>query len=325
MFTPRRIFIISACVVAALVIFAVYFLAFSAPQAGAGSERFVIPLNISDTKISSSLKNSGFIRSAVAFNLVVSLEGLRAKIQPGGYKISKSMNVFELAATLAQPPYMRWVIIPEGLRKEETAGILAKTLGWSSDEENKWVSTYTATPPEYFEGVYFPDTYLIPVDESPQDVASRLQAKFREKFEPYMKEALKQNIKWDTLIKVASIIEREAGKNDMPLISGIIWNRLLVGMKLDVDATIQYARGNTGKGWWAPLVAGDTKIDSPYNTYLHNGLPPHPIASPGLAAIDAALRPAKTDCFYYLHDSGGNIHCAKTYEEQQRNIKEYLK
>lgn len=324
MVTSRRIFIFVVCIAVIAAIFVIYFTSFRAPRAGAGLESFVVPISAGDAAISSSLKSSGFIRSSLAFDLTVSLEGLHARIQPGGYRISKSMNLFELVAALAKPPYLKWVVIPEGLRKEETADILGKALSWNNDQKTKWITTYTAIPPEYFEGVYFPDTYLIPVDESPQDVASRLQAKFQEKFAPYSKEALKQNIKWDTLLKIASIIEREAGKNDMPLISGIIWNRLLQGMKLDVDSTVQYARGNSGQGWWAPLKPGDTKIDSPYNTYLYKGLPPHPISNPGLGAIDAALHSAKTDCLYYLHDKSGVIHCAATYVEHLRNIRKFL-
>ncbi len=95
-------------------------------------------------------------------------------------------------------------------------------------------------------------------------------------------------------------------------------------MKLQVDSTIQYARGNTGKGWWAPITVADEKIDSPYNTYLYTGLPPHPIDNPGLDAINAVLNPAKTNCMYYLHDTSGNIHCSATYQGHLQNIQTYL-
>jgi UPF0755 protein len=133
-------------------------------------------------------------------------------------------------------------------------------------------------------------------------------------------------VKWTTAIKIASLVQREAaGESDMPLIAGIIWNRLLQGMPLAIDATIQYAKGGTDDDYWTPLVKGDTKMDSLYNTYLHKGLPPTPIANPGLPAILAVLNPAKTDCLYYLHDSSGTIHCAATYAEHQKNIEKYLK
>ena len=106
----------------------------------------------------------------------------------------------------------------------------------------------------------------------------------------------------------------------MPLVAGIIWNRLLQGMPLAIDATIQYAKGNAGSGWWTPLVKGDTKTDSLYNTYLHKGLPPTPISNPGLPAIEAVLKAGKTTCLYYIHDNDGLIHCSKTYVEHQANI-----
>ena len=95
-------------------------------------------------------------------------------------------------------------------------------------------------------------------------------------------------------------------------------------MKLEVDATLEYARGKTDKGWWSPIKIADKNIDSPYNTYRNTGLPPHPISNPGIEAIKAALFPEKTDCFFYLH-AQGQIHCAKTYEEHQKNIEKYLK
>ncbi len=143
---------------------------------------------------------------------------------------------------------------------------------------------------------------------------------------PYAKEAIGQNIKWTTVINVASLIQREAaGKNDMPLIAGVIWNRLGIDMKLDIDATVQYARGDAGQGWWAPLTFAKNSLESPYNTYIHKGLPPGPIANPGLEAIRAALHPKETECFYYLHDKSGAIYCAKTFEEHKENIEKYLR
>ena len=302
---------------------AAYFLFLSAPKGSAEEERFIIPLNSNSAEISEKLKSEGFIRNSRAFDLV---HILRGSIKPGGYKISKAMGAWKIAGILKSQPYMAWVVIPEGLRKEEIADILAEKLTWTAEEKSQWIKKDTATQSDYFEGVYFPDTYLIPIDESTVQVAQRLQAKFQEKFSPYATEALKQNIRWPTLIKVASLIQREAGsKDDMPIIAGVLWNRLLQGMKLDIDATLQYARGNTGSGWWAPIKVSEKKIVSLYNTYVNKGLPPHPIANPGLSAIKAALYPAKTDCLYYLHDSSRIIHCAKTYEEHQKNIDLYLR
>jgi UPF0755 protein len=183
------------------------------------------------------------------------------------------------------------------------------------------------TNPDYFEGVYFPDTYLIPVAETPLQVAQRLQAQFQTEFAPYAAEALKDNIKWTTALTLASIIQREAATPaDMALVSGILWNRLLASppMKLQVDSTVQYAIGNAQNGWWPTITPADEAIDSPYNTYLNSGLPPHPISDPGLDAINAALNPASTSCLYYISDASGTIICTTTYAGQQANIQEYL-
>lgn len=298
----------------------------SAPQKNSELENFIVKRNSTQDQVINTLKTSGFIKNQQAFDILIDLKGGLSKIKPGGYKISKSMNAWSIANILTQKPYMEWVVIPEGLRKEEIAEILGQALDWNDANKKDWIETATDQKPEYFEGVYFPDTYLISVDEPPLQIAERLRAKFQEEFSPLAKEAIKQNIKWDTALKIASIVQREsAGKNDMPIIAGIIWNRLLQNMKLDIDATLQYARGNTGQGWWAPISIAEKQIDSPYNTYKYKGLPPHPICNPGLDAINAVLSPSKTDCLYYLHDSSKVIHCTKTYEEHRQNIAKFLK
>jgi len=302
-----------------------YFVLFSAPESNAEAERFIVPLGADFTEIAPLLKSDGFIKSDIGFNITRAIRGFSA-VQPGGYKISKSMNAWQIVGALSKEPYMKWVKIPEGLRKEEIAGILRERIGWSNVEESEWISESTTKKSDYIEGVYFPDTYLIPVAETPDQVAQRFQLKFQEKFAPYAKEAIKQNIKWTTLLKIASLVQREAaGADDMPIIAGVLWNRLLKNMKLDIDATVQYARGKTEKGWWTPITPSDKKNDSPYNTYIYKGLPPYPISNPGLGAINAALNPAQTDCIYYLHDAQKQIHCSKTYEEHQKNIEKYLR
>lgn len=110
----------------------------------------------------------------------------------------------------------------------------------------------------------------------------------------------------------------------MPLIAGVIWDRWLQDMKFKIDATIQYALGKSGN-WWPIIKPEDYKLDSSYNTYIHKGRPPSPICNPGLAAIDAVINSEDSEYLYYLHDSEGQIHLAKTYEEHLQNIKKYLK
>ena len=316
---------LASAVFAILAVFS-YLIFFQTVDHNSGPKRFVVSLNM-DTKesIIASIKSAGFVKNSFFLNIALLMRDV-SKIDSGAYKISESMTVWQIAGVLSGKSYMKWVVIPEGLRKEEIADILSEDLGWTTEEKNKWINVYTASDPDYIEGVYFPDTYLIPIDESPSDVAKRLRTKFEEKFSPYAKEVLKQDIKWTTLLKLASIVQREArGKEDMPLVAGILWNRLLKEMRLEVDCTLQYIRGDKGKGFWAPINVEDKKIDSPYNTYKYGGLPPHPISNPGINAIEAILYPEKTDCMFYIHDSKGIIHCALTYDEHLKNIKKYLK
>ncbi len=314
---------ITGFVIAVLAVF-IYLIFFQSAGPETTLERFVVPIN-SDQSIASTLEGQDFIKISIGFS-IANLLREAGTVKLGGYKISKSMTAWQIAGVLSKDPYMKWVVIPEGLRKEEIAGLLTQTLGWSDEEKNKWINIYTVMDFDHAEGVYFPDTYLIPVDEAPLDVAKRLRAKFEEKFAPYAKETVTENIKWTTLLKVASIVQREAnGKEDMPLVSGIIWNRLLKNMKLEVDATLQYVRGDLGNGWWAPITVAEKQINSPYNTYKYTGLPPHPISNPGLSAIEATLHPTETTCLYYLHDSSGEIHCSDTFDGHEQNIEKYLK
>jgi len=221
---------------------------------------------------------------------------------------------------------MKWVVIPPGLRKEEIADLLATNLNWTKAQETKWINFYTRLKYDHIEGVYFPESYLIPVNETPLQTANRLIAKFNENFQPYLPLFNKQNIQWTKGLTLASIVQREAANDaDMPLIAGILLNRLNQKIPLSVDATLQYVRGNTGAGWWAPITASDKKTVSAYNTYKNVGLPPHPICNPGLPAIEAVLYPTKTDCLYYLHDKDHITHCAVTYAEHLANIQKYLK
>ena len=221
-------------------------------------------------------------------------------------------------------PYMRIVRVEEGLRKEEVANVVANRLGWDEKEKNYFVNIHLAMNTTNLEGHYFPKTYIIYKDANPSEVGAMMFDEFSKQTEKIKKPKSQKILNQDTAIKIASIIQREAqGKNDMKLISGIIWNRIFSGMKLQMDATLQYAKGSEESGWWKRVTSDDIKIKSSYNTYLYPGLPPGAIANPGLTAIDAAYNPQKTDCLFYIHDQNGKIHCSKTYEEHKRNISTY--
>ncbi|MFA6520650.1 MAG: endolytic transglycosylase MltG [Candidatus Paceibacterota bacterium] len=217
-------------------------------------------------------------------------------------------------------PYMRIVRIQEGLRKEEVADVMADKLDWNDADKQEFINTANV------EGHYFPKTYLIFKDEDPSVVSATMTNEFKAQVSKIKKPKTTKVLNENTALKVASIIQREAaGKEDMKLISGIIWNRIFKGMKLQIDATLQYVKGNEEDGWWEEVESADKKIKSSYNTYIHEGLPPGAIANPGIDAITAAYNPQKTDCLYYLHDSKRKIHCSKTYEQHRKNIEIYLK
>lgn len=287
---------------------------------------FIIPKNLDGFNLVQKLEEEKFIKKNKILEYYLNTFVFFADVKPGGYKLSKNMWALDVFKKINDKPDLVWVSYSSCLRKEQVGEILKDALGWSGEELTKWNTVYTNSTPEYFEGVYYPDTYLIPVDESGQQVAKRLIDRFNEKFAPLADKYITANIRWVTGLKIASLIAREAaGISDMKLISGIIWNRLNKGMPLQIDATMQYTLGKNSQGkWWGSIDIKEKQNDSPYNSYLHKGLPPTPICSPNIDYIEAALNPEETDCLFYLHDNFKKIHCAKTYEEHLQNIKKYL-
>ncbi len=314
----KKIVILGGIVAAVGIAVFVFLYQFSAPQKGVEEERIVINLTTTEKELIPKLKEQGYIRSEWAFNFVLKIRGWQGKIEPGGYKVSKGMNAWQLADTLVNYPYQKWVVIPEGLRATEIAEKLKETLGWTNTAKAEFLLNSK-------EGYLFPDTYLLNLDYTGKNVAERMKSQFNEKTADLLKEAKENNIRNDTLIVLASLVQREAAnEKEMPLIAGVIWNRWLKDMPFQIDATIQYVLGEPGN-WWKKIKPEDYKIDSPYNTYIHKGRPPAPICNPGLAAINAVINSEETEYFYYLHDSERQIHLAKTYEEHLENIEKYLK
>ena len=291
---------------------------FSAPQKNSGQERFVV--NISDTQnqIISNLKSQGFIKSIWGFDEVLKIKKLEGKISPGAYEISKSMDAWQLAAILIKQPYQKWVVIPEGLRKEQIADILQQQLNLSDSARQDFLDNAK-------EGYLFPDTYLLDSDYTGQQIAERMMSQFNTKAADVFKSAAQANIRNDTLVILASLIQREAANEmEMPMIAGVMWNRLAQNMPLQIDASVQYALGKEGD-WWPKVTTADYQTDSPYNTYTNKGKPSAPICNPGIAAMNAVVNSQDSDYLYYINDSSGQIHLAKTYQEQLDNINKYLK
>ncbi len=221
-------------------------------------------------------------------------------------------------------PSTKYIKIYSGLRREEIADTFGDKLNWSDAEEKEFLSLQEYGLPNS-EGYYYPGVYIILPNTSPSEVSELMLKRFNEEVMSRYGSSTKKVISVQTALKIGSIIEREAaGKNDRRLISGIIWNRIFSGMNLEIDATLQYAKGSEDRGWWPKVTPKDKLIDSPYNTYQNEGLPPSPISNTSLAAISAALNPQKTRCLFYLHDANKQIHCSKTYEEHKRNIEKYL-
>jgi len=270
------------------------------------------------------LKELGYIKSRTAFRVAYGAAGQFQEIREGGYMISPSMDAWTVAELLSRPPYLAWITFPPGWRKEQIADHLADKLNWTPEQKQDFIGVHTATAPEFLEGVYYGDTYLIPSDQDPAQVAARLRDRFNEVFAPYAAQTVEKNVTWTEALIMASLIEREAAKNDKHLVSGILWNRINDGMRLQVDASLQYIRGQEGN-WWPVPRPEDKDLESPFNTYRNSGLPPHPITNPSLESIEAALNPEDTSCLYYLHDNDGQIHCSASYAGHRANVERYLR
>ncbi len=229
-------------------------------------------------------------------------------------------NSFSRFKTLATPEAQTVNIYP-GARMEEIAGTFAKKLGWDKDTEKNFIAMASS---DIGEGRLSPGVYVVTPDTNEEKIQEEMKERFQEEVLARYATSTKSVVSLEVAITVASMIQREAaGKNDMRLISGIIWNRIFKDMPLGMDATLQYAKGSEDSGWWPKLTSKDKFIDSPYNTYKNKGLPPTPISSPSLSAVAAALNPKKTKCLFYIHDQNRQIHCSTTYEEHKRNIENY--
>lgn len=162
------------------------------------------------------------------------------------------------------------------------------------------------------------------VDASPEDVAQMVIDRFQAEVVARYDKKAEATLPMREAIIIASLLEREARDfTDMREISGVIWNRLFINMPLQLDATLQYAKGSRANEtkWWPVPVPADKYIDSPYNTYKYKGLPPDPIANPSTESILAALNPISTECLFYFHDNSANFHCSETYEEHVSKLR----
>lgn len=277
---------------------------------------FVVEKGEGIRAVGNSLKKEGLISDPTVFFIMVKKEGKDNAIQAGDYKLSPSMNLLQVIEALSHGTMDIWVTIPEGMRADEIADILQKKIPTYDESWRQELKTQ--------EGMLFPDTYLIPKSATIDSVLSI----FKNNFEKKMTEAsLSSSSNLSEILTIASLIEREAlFDQDRVTVSSVIHNRLKIGMKLDIDASVQYALGKqpNGKWWKKNLTPQDLQIDSPYNLYTSPGLPPTPICNPGLSSIEAALNPSSTNYIYYVSDKNGHLHFAETFKEHQANIIKYL-
>lgn len=276
----------------------------------------VIPKGEGTSAIAERLKSEKLIHSALAFKIYAKLNNLAGKIQAGSFKLSPSMTMPEIAKNLTAGTDDVWVTLIEGWRIEEMGSELAK---YFKDNSETFI-THSK------EGYMFPDTYLFPKEATGEFMATTLKNTFKERYADDLKLKIKKlGLTEEEGVVLASLVERE-GRSDKVRteVASILLKRLNIGMKLDVDATVQYALGYqpAEKSWWKKhITKEDKKISSPYNTYTHSGLPPNPICNPGLASLKAAANAnPNTPYLYYYHDSKGNSHYAKTLEEHLDNV-----
>lgn len=280
---------------------------------------FVVAKGEGVKAIAANLAEKNLIRSPISFYLTVKLLGIERQLQAGDFRLSPTMNTETVARELTHGMLDVWITTLEGWRSEEIAIKLAKELDIPEAEFLRLAE----------EGYMFPDTYLIPRDATAGAIAGTLRKTFQGKITEQMRaDAKKTGLTWPEAVTLASIVEREGRSDeDRPVIAGILLKRLKAGWPLQADATLQYALGYQPfeKSWWKKsLTAQDKTVRSPYNTYRNPGLPPGPIANPGLASIRAVIYAAETDYWYYLHDDKGRVHYGRTIEEHERNIAAYL-
>jgi peptidoglycan lytic transglycosylase G len=302
----------------------------------AGQQPFQVELGESPISVAARLQDQGIIPDAQAFTTFLQYSGLDTTIQAGQYSLSPALPPIEIARALqdATPKEVTLSVL-EGWRLEEIAETIATTgLEFDGQEFLREVesprSGYTfledLPPGNSLEGLLSPGIYRLPRESTVDEVVSRLLDEFAASLTPELLSGFEQQgLSMYEAITLASIVEREAIiKDEMPLIASVLLNRLAVGMRLEADSTVQYALGfnqNQNTWWTNPLSSQDLQIDSAYNTYRYPGLPPGPIANPGVSALRAVAFPATTPYYYFRAacDDSGKHNFSETYEEHLNN------
>jgi UPF0755 protein len=289
--------------------------------------RVEVPRHARVREIAERLEQQGLIRHRYAFLLMARLMGESNHLKAGEYELQPSMPLVQIIDKLARGDATAvWFTVPEGYSIDQVADTLWQ-LGMVDKHRFLKLAHVNAArydvglkpPRRSLEGYLFPDSYKFKKGVSERTVITGMLQNFHSKVVENLGEDVRANdLPLDKIVTVASLIEHEARMpEDRPLIAAVIYNRLHRHMKLQIDASVLYALGHHKDR----VLLADLKVDSPYNTYVHPGLPPGPICSPGLASIQAALRPAKADYLYYVARSNGSHIFSTTLAEHNAAIR----
>ena len=282
----------------------VWWVTTTAPGVAKGPRVVEIPPHEGLLEIARRLDEAGVIRSPFGFALLALVQGSARSLKAGEYEVPQGSNTFAVLSLLEGGKVLKHtVLLREGFTLAELAQVIeAEGLARADDvlrvgHDPLFLRTLEI-PATSVEGYLFPDSYQFVKGESPEEMLARMVARMRAQLTPdLLKAAAARGLNAHQLLTLASIIEREGvERSELPLISAVFWNRLRRDMPLQADPTVQYA---VGKGRQA-LTRADLQVDHPFNTYRRVGLPPGPIANPGLPAIQAAVNPARANYLYFV-------------------------
>ncbi|MFL5563100.1 MAG: endolytic transglycosylase MltG [Gemmatimonadaceae bacterium] len=299
-------------------------LAVIACAGGSGTTRVVIPPGATFRVAADSLHRAGVIGSTRLFRFYASIRGHDRRIRAGTYVMSRSMSWPEVVSALTQGTgLIHSITVPEGYSIADIASLLARTLGVAEDSVLAAARDSTTrerldVPTTTLEGYLFPDTYSFPDGTTGRAAVEAMVRRFEQVWQPEWNAKAEQlALSRHDILTLASIVEKEAKlPAERPVIAAVYLNRLRTGMRLQADPTVQYALGRHS----ARLYYKDLRVDSPYNTYEHAGLPPGPIASPGRASIIAALEPAAVPYRYFVAHPDGHHEFHVDYQSHERAV-----
>ncbi|MCJ7512742.1 MAG: endolytic transglycosylase MltG [Anaerolineales bacterium] len=297
------------------------------------AEITVLPGDSAETIIQ-RLKDAQIVQDPALLRAYLRSYGLDTRIQAGRYALSGEMSITQLAEALqlAMVSQSR-LTVPEGWRLEQIAEALPlEGIGFASPDfmqaaqQADGLQEVLGLPSApSAEGFLFPDTYALGAGTTAEQLVNTMLATFDKRVTPSLRAGFeKQGLSLAQAVVLASIVEREAiVPDERPLIAAVFLNRLQQGIRLEADPTVQYALGRQADGmWWkAPLTLADLELESPYNTYRYSGLPPGPIANPGLSSLQAVAEPAETEFLFFRAtcDGSGRHLFASTFDDHLSN------